>query len=70
MECPERNIVVESDEPTLVHRAIDCLSAAQLDVQRIRRRPFLRDGLAEDMERLDATLHELGALLIRMQETG
>lgn len=59
-----------ADEPTVVHRAIDRLSAALLDVQRLRRQTARVDGFDPDLERLETTLHELGDLLRQLQDHG
>lgn len=70
MTSSDLTLALESDEPTPVHRAIDRLSAALLDVQRLRRRPAAHDGFAPDLERLEETLQELGLILRQLQENG
>ena len=68
MNTSDLTFSLESDEPTLLHRAIDRLSAALLDVQRLRRHPAVHDGFGSDLERLETTLQELGLILRQLQE--
>jgi hypothetical protein len=68
MTSSDVRIALESDEPTPVHRAIDRLSAALLDVQRLRRQSAAHDALSPDLERLETTLQELGVILRQLQE--
>jgi hypothetical protein len=70
MDGQDLTLSLGADEPTLTHRAIDRLSAALLDVQRLRRQTARVDGLGPDLERLETTLHELGDLLRQLQDRG
>ena len=68
MDDQDFSLSADSEEPTLTHRAIDRLSAALLHVQRLRRQAASHDVLNADLERLEATLQELGGLLRQLQE--
>lgn len=52
-----------------IHRAIDRVTAVQLTVQRLRQQLTAQDGLAAELDGLESTLQELGALLVAMRDT-
>lgn len=56
------------DDRTPLHVAIDHLTVALLEVQQLRRQLAESDSIAAEYDRLEATLQELGELLVSLRE--